>query len=86
MDKNEQARIMEVRMKFKEKYNTEGEDYFGSFGGRVMLFSELEFKDGKKRTLLFCSREHLVLGFDDGEIHHLNKIKISSICAAERPY
>ena len=82
MRKNE--KLYKVRGFFTDKYGL-GDDFFNSIGGRIMIYSELEFKDGK-RTLVFIDNEKLILGFDDGKEHSLTKIKTSSICDNEVPF
>lgn len=85
LNNDEKVRLSAARCKFIEKYKTSGESYFQSIGGRVMLFSNLEFKDGKIKRLIFYSKEHLILGFDDGTEENSTNIKVSIICEMERP-
>ena len=81
----ENERLFSIRKKFTDKYGL-GDTHINSFGGRIMIYSELEFKNKVKRTLVFVDNKKCILGFDDGKEHDLSEIKISSQIDMERPF
>jgi hypothetical protein len=85
MDKTRQKNLYYVRAHFKKSYGV-GNNFIMSVNGRIMLYTELEFKNDKSLILVFIDKDKRLLGFEDGQFHTLDEVKPSSIVKSERPY